>query len=169
MFLRHLRDTNSAYISYNNSWKQAKSFCFQNSPASLDLFQELLDKNPGVFHQCRSAKALRNHWLCMRQYQLLSDQTGSKIIIKIILYKWSYEFLCLKTKLFHSNQNIGCWLCWGENERRKPLSQSREPRNFSEPKISEAEFVCHMGICLSHLSSNQLLTCQSIINLSVSY
>lgn len=48
-----------------------------NSPASLDLFQELLDKNPGVFHQCRSAKALRNHWLCMRQHQLLSDQTVS--------------------------------------------------------------------------------------------
>ncbi|KAK2560407.1 Microspherule protein 1 [Acropora cervicornis] len=50
-----------------------------NSPASLDLFQELLDKNPGVFHQCRSAKALRNHWLCMRQHQLLSDQTEQEL------------------------------------------------------------------------------------------
>ncbi|RMX42244.1 hypothetical protein pdam_00011619 [Pocillopora damicornis] len=48
-----------------------------NSPASLELFQDLLDKNPSVFHQCRSAKALRNHWLLMRQYQLLSDQTVS--------------------------------------------------------------------------------------------
>lgn len=48
-----------------------------NSPASLELFQDLLGKNPAVFHQCRSAKALRNHWLLMRQFQLLSDQTVS--------------------------------------------------------------------------------------------
>lgn len=44
----------------------------------MELFQDLLDKNPSVFHQCRSPKALRNHWLLMRQYQLLSDQTGNK-------------------------------------------------------------------------------------------
>lgn len=48
-----------------------------NSPASLELFQDLLGKNPAVFHQCRSSKALRNHWLLMRQFQLLSDQTVS--------------------------------------------------------------------------------------------
>ena len=55
---------------------------FQNSPASLELFQDLLGKNPAVFHQCRSSKALRNHWLLMRQFQLLSDQTGRIIIMQ---------------------------------------------------------------------------------------
>ncbi|XP_077997163.1 microspherule protein 1-like isoform X1 [Glandiceps talaboti] len=40
-----------------------------------DTFQELLNKHPMVFHPCRSAKSIFSHWLLMKQYHLLPDQS----------------------------------------------------------------------------------------------
>lgn len=45
------------------------------SQPTLDTFQELLLKNPTVFYPGRRAKVLYNHWLLMKQYHLLPDQT----------------------------------------------------------------------------------------------
>ncbi|KAH8398747.1 hypothetical protein KR222_002535, partial [Zaprionus bogoriensis] len=41
----------------------------------LEQFQELLDKNAGIFYCARTAKSLHNHWLLLKQYSLLPDQT----------------------------------------------------------------------------------------------
>ncbi|EDV97684.1 microspherule protein 1 [Drosophila grimshawi] len=41
----------------------------------LEQFQELLDKNAGIFYCARTAKSLHNHWLLLKQYCLLPDQT----------------------------------------------------------------------------------------------
>lgn len=48
----------------------------QTSQPTLDTFQELLHKHPDVFYPSRTAKALQLHWQLMKQYYLLSDQTG---------------------------------------------------------------------------------------------
>lgn len=48
----------------------------QTSQPKLDVFQELLGKYPGVFHQARTAKSLLVHWQLLKQYYLLDDQTG---------------------------------------------------------------------------------------------
>ncbi|KAH8302421.1 hypothetical protein KR044_006367, partial [Drosophila immigrans] len=41
----------------------------------LEQFQELLDKNAATFYCARTAKSLHNHWLLLKQYCLLPDQT----------------------------------------------------------------------------------------------
>ncbi|EDW19621.2 microspherule protein 1 [Drosophila mojavensis] len=41
----------------------------------LEQFQELLDKNPSTFYCARTAKSLHNHWLLLKQYCLLPDQS----------------------------------------------------------------------------------------------
>lgn len=48
----------------------------QTSQPKLDVFQELLGKYPGVFHQARTPKSLLVHWQLLKQYYLLDDQTG---------------------------------------------------------------------------------------------
>ncbi|XP_041374651.1 microspherule protein 1-like [Gigantopelta aegis] len=42
---------------------------------TVDVFQDLLQEHPQVFHPARTAKALHNHWLLMKQYHLLPDQS----------------------------------------------------------------------------------------------
>ncbi|KAK8768329.1 hypothetical protein V5799_015205, partial [Amblyomma americanum] len=42
---------------------------------TLEDFQELLDKHVDVFAPARTSKTLLNHWMLMRQYFLLHDQT----------------------------------------------------------------------------------------------
>ncbi|ALC43034.1 Rcd5 [Drosophila busckii] len=41
----------------------------------LEQFQELLDKNAGTFYCARTPKSLHNHWLLLKQYCLLPDQS----------------------------------------------------------------------------------------------
>ncbi|KAH8398095.1 hypothetical protein KR215_004742, partial [Drosophila sulfurigaster] len=41
----------------------------------LEQFQALLDKNAAIFYCARTAKSLHNHWLLLKQYCLLPDQT----------------------------------------------------------------------------------------------
>lgn len=45
------------------------------SNPSLDIFQDLLKEHPEKFYPTRTAKALHNHWLLMKQYHLLPDQS----------------------------------------------------------------------------------------------
>jgi len=45
------------------------------SSPTTPVFQDLLSKHPDVFHQGRTAKALQNHWMAMKMYHLLPDQT----------------------------------------------------------------------------------------------
>ncbi|XP_043648340.1 microspherule protein 1 [Drosophila teissieri] len=45
----------------------------------LEQFQELLDKNASVFYCARTAKSLQNHWLLLKQYSLLPDQSVKPI------------------------------------------------------------------------------------------
>nr|XP_016932561.1 microspherule protein 1 [Drosophila suzukii] len=41
----------------------------------VEQFQELLDKNASIFYCARTAKSLHNHWLLLKQYSLLPDQS----------------------------------------------------------------------------------------------
>ncbi|KXJ16530.1 microspherule protein 1 isoform X1 [Exaiptasia diaphana] len=63
----------------NALWNKEEESLLANIPSTssspLEVFEELLDKNPSIFHPCRTSVTLRNHWLLMRQYQLLSDQS----------------------------------------------------------------------------------------------
>ncbi|XP_038073263.1 microspherule protein 1-like isoform X2 [Patiria miniata] len=45
------------------------------SQPTVETFQELVNKNPTSFHPARTAKALYTHWLLMKQYHLLPDQS----------------------------------------------------------------------------------------------
>ncbi|KAK2149930.1 hypothetical protein LSH36_430g00060 [Paralvinella palmiformis] len=46
-----------------------------NSQPTVDVFQECLSQNHSVFHSGRTAKSLHNHWLLLKQYHLLPDQS----------------------------------------------------------------------------------------------
>lgn len=45
------------------------------SQPKLDVFQDLLNKHPGVFHPSRTPKSLLVHWQLLKQYYLLDDQS----------------------------------------------------------------------------------------------
>ncbi|CAG2193253.1 INO80Q [Mytilus edulis] len=45
------------------------------SQPNLEVFEELIDKNPESFYPLRTPKSLHNHWLLMKQYHLLPDQS----------------------------------------------------------------------------------------------
>ncbi|GAB1606840.1 microspherule protein 1-like [Argonauta hians] len=45
------------------------------SQPTLEIFQDLLSKYRDVFHSSRIAKCLQNHWVLMKQYHLLPDQS----------------------------------------------------------------------------------------------
>jgi len=45
-----------------------------NANTSMELFNDLLQKHPDVFHPARTARTLFQHWLNMRQYRVLPDQ-----------------------------------------------------------------------------------------------
>ncbi|KAK3577150.1 hypothetical protein CHS0354_037486 [Potamilus streckersoni] len=45
------------------------------SQPNIETFQDLLEKHPNVLYPTRTAKALQNHWLLMKQYHLLPDQS----------------------------------------------------------------------------------------------
>ncbi|CAG5118302.1 unnamed protein product, partial [Candidula unifasciata] len=45
------------------------------SQPTLETFQNLLAQHPELFHPARTAKTLQSHWLLMKQYHLLPDQT----------------------------------------------------------------------------------------------
>ena len=49
------------------------------SQPTVDTFQEVLRRNPTEFHPSRTAKTLHNHWVLMKQYYLLPDQSGKLI------------------------------------------------------------------------------------------
>lgn len=55
----------------------------QTSQPKLDVFQELLNKHPGVFHPARTQKSLLVHWQLLKQYYLLDDQSGIQSCLHI--------------------------------------------------------------------------------------
>ncbi|TMS18775.1 Microspherule protein 1 [Larimichthys crocea] len=50
------------------------------SQPKLDVFQEILSKQPGVFHPSRTPKSLLVHWQLLKQYYLLDDQSGDQVL-----------------------------------------------------------------------------------------
>lgn len=46
-----------------------------SSQPTVDTFQELINKHSTVFNPMRTAKGLHTHWMTMKQYHLLPDQT----------------------------------------------------------------------------------------------
>jgi microspherule protein 1 len=46
---------------------------------TLEVFQELLEKNSHIFYQARTPKHLYNYWELMKQYQLLPDQVVTSL------------------------------------------------------------------------------------------
>lgn len=51
-------------------------FYFQTSQPTVEIFQDLFEKESDIFHPLRTSKSLHNHWLLMKQYHLLPDQSG---------------------------------------------------------------------------------------------
>lgn len=45
------------------------------SQPTLETFQNLINKNATTFHPARTAKIIQTHWLTMKQYHLLPDQS----------------------------------------------------------------------------------------------
>lgn len=48
----------------------------QSTQPKLEVFQDLLNKHPGVFYPSRTPKSLLVHWQLLKQYYLLDDQSG---------------------------------------------------------------------------------------------
>uniref|UniRef100_A0A8C9VPM9 Microspherule protein 1 n=1 Tax=Scleropages formosus TaxID=113540 RepID=A0A8C9VPM9_SCLFO len=46
-----------------------------NSQPKLEVFQDLLNKHPGIFYPSRTPKSLMVHWQLLKQYYLLEDQS----------------------------------------------------------------------------------------------
>ncbi|XP_028409010.1 microspherule protein 1-like [Dendronephthya gigantea] len=66
-------------IQSNTLWSKEEESLLANTSATttaaVEYFQHLLDENPGTFHSYRTAKSIMQHWLQMKHYQLLDDQT----------------------------------------------------------------------------------------------
>ncbi|KAK6166444.1 hypothetical protein SNE40_023134 [Patella caerulea] len=60
---------------YNNKEEELLGHIPSTKIPSLEKFQELINENPDVFHPARTPKALHTHWLLMKQYHLLPDQS----------------------------------------------------------------------------------------------
>ncbi|GFS02373.1 microspherule protein 1-like, partial [Elysia marginata] len=60
---------------YSNAEEKLLGTVASGSQPSLDTFQSLLQQHADVFHPARTAKTLQCHWLLMKQYHLLPDQT----------------------------------------------------------------------------------------------
>ncbi|KAK3735984.1 hypothetical protein RRG08_057128, partial [Elysia crispata] len=60
---------------YRNAEEKLLGTVTSGSQPSLDTFQSLLQQHPDVFHPAHTAKTLQCHWLLMKQYHLLPDQT----------------------------------------------------------------------------------------------
>jgi len=48
----------------------------QTSQPTLETFENLLADNRLKFFPLRTARSLQTHWLLMKQYHVLPDQTG---------------------------------------------------------------------------------------------
>ncbi|CAH0724662.1 unnamed protein product, partial [Brenthis ino] len=60
---------------FSNAEEELLGTLPSNSHPAPEKFQELLEQNPHVFYQTRTAKSLSTHWQLLKQYQLLPDQT----------------------------------------------------------------------------------------------
>lgn len=60
---------------FSKAEEQILSSVKSSSQPTVEVFQELLEKNAHAFFPARTAKSLMNHWNIMKQYYLLPDQT----------------------------------------------------------------------------------------------
>ncbi|XP_013412507.1 microspherule protein 1 [Lingula anatina] len=60
---------------YSKGEEQLLGTVISTSQPSQDHFQTLLEENSDVFYPTRTAKSLYGHWLLMKQYHLLPDQS----------------------------------------------------------------------------------------------
>ncbi|CAL1531770.1 unnamed protein product [Lymnaea stagnalis] len=60
---------------YSNAEEKLLGTFASTSQPTVESFQTLLQQHPDVFHPARTAKTLQSHWLLMKQYHLLPDQT----------------------------------------------------------------------------------------------
>ena len=58
-------------------------FPFQTSQPTVETFEQELSKQPTIYHPSRTAKSLYSHWLLMKQYHLLPDQSGNRPVAQI--------------------------------------------------------------------------------------
>lgn len=72
----------------------------QTSQPKLDVFQELLNKHPDVFHPSRTPKSLLVHWQLLKQYYLLDDQSGEFIFPEDRFQIPIYSLVIKERKLF---------------------------------------------------------------------
>lgn len=70
-----IKSVSSTYISCAITDTDSLLYSNQTDTPKLEQFQELLDKNAAIFYCARTAKSLHNHWLLLKQYCLLPDQT----------------------------------------------------------------------------------------------
>ncbi|XP_066564278.1 microspherule protein 1 [Amia ocellicauda] len=77
--MRQLHPEAIAAIQSKALFSQAEEALLSKIPSTsqpkLEVFQELLNKHPGVFYPSRTAKSLLVHWQLLKQYYLLEDQT----------------------------------------------------------------------------------------------
>ncbi|KAL5005838.1 hypothetical protein ScPMuIL_016996 [Solemya velum] len=60
---------------YSNGEEDLLGTVISTSQPTVETFEDLLDKNPDTFYPARTGKALHNHWLLLKQYHLLPDQS----------------------------------------------------------------------------------------------
>eukprot|EP00794_Sanderia_malayensis_P017403 gene17403-19146_t len=82
-----------------------------NSSQDLLSFEKLFNQNQSIFHKSRTAKSLLNHWLLMRHYQLLIDQSGKTNETDINLHDIEArlsddEIMMSKNESFDKEMNI---------------------------------------------------------------
>jgi len=61
---------------WNKEEEKVISEVLANSNPTIQIFEKLLEDNQDVFHKSRTAKTIHNHWLLMKHYQLLVDQSA---------------------------------------------------------------------------------------------
>lgn len=73
-------------------------FLLQTENPTLQIFQELLERNALIFYSARTAKVLFTHWQLMKQYSLLPDQT--------VQVKRNYYNLLILFSFFYKCSNV---------------------------------------------------------------
>lgn len=77
--MRNLHPDMVALVQDRALWsaqeEQLLSTIKSSSKAELPEFEELLAKNPDIFYPSRTAKSLQRHWMTLRMYHLLPDQS----------------------------------------------------------------------------------------------
>ena len=64
-----------AKAPFSNNEEEILSKILTSSNPTLEVFEEVLQKNALTFHRVRTAKCLEKHWHMMKRYHLINDQS----------------------------------------------------------------------------------------------